>query len=50
MEKLRQRGWLFHSNGRWEVVVDVERAGLDRGNDGWVDVESNSLSAHPGEN
>lgn len=23
MGKLRQRGWLFHSNGRWEIVADV---------------------------
>ena len=28
-------------------MVDVERAGLDRGNDGWVDVESNSLVCSP---
>lgn len=45
-----RRAWLSHSDGIWEVIADVGRAGLDRRNDVglmWVAVLN---LAHPGQN
>lgn len=45
-----KRAWLSHSDGIWEVIADVGRAGLDRRNDAGLMWGAVLNLAHPGGN